>query len=382
MRHIGIITGSRGEYGYIRPIMREIEACGDLDYHLIVTNLHLLPDFGYSLQEIERDGFRVADKIYMALDAYTPASMSKSLGIFLMGVTDSLIRLKPDIVLLAGDRGEQLMAGLAAAHMNIPVAHIQGGELSGNIDGMTRHAIARFAHIHFAANDDAAKRLHRSGEQGFRIFLTGAPQLDELVNGEFAPPEEVARAYGVRPGEPLILFVQHPVTEEYEQAGRQVQETLEAVCELRYQTVVVFPNNDAGSEDARRMIKRYRRPFVRVERTLPRRTYIGLMRMASVMVGNSSSGLIEAPVFALPVVNVGTRQRGRYRGGNVIDVPVVRGAIRSAIEQAMSAEFRAQLRSQQSLEPYLSDGQVSKRIVDILRRIEINEQLLKKQMAY
>ncbi len=380
MRHIAIITGSRGEYGYIRPIMREIEACGDLGYRLIVTNLHLLPDFGYSLQEIERDGFKVADKIYMALDAYTPASMAKSLGIFLMGVTDALMRLKPDIVLLAGDRGEQLMAGIAAAHMNIPVAHIQAGELSGNIDGVTRHAIARFAHIHFAANEDAAERLRKSGEQEFRIYLTGAPQLDELVNGEFAPLEELAKAYGVRTDEPLILFIQHPVTEEYEQAARQVQETLEAVCDLKCQTVVVFPNNDAGSEDARRMIERYRWPFVRVERTLPRRMYIGLMRMASVMVGNSSSGLIEAPMFALPVVNVGTRQRGRYHGSNVIDVPVERAVIRSAIERAMSPEFRVRLQSEQR--PYLSDGQVSKRIVDILLRIEINEQLLKKQMAY
>lgn len=382
MRNIAIITGSRGEYGYIRPIIRYIQTCKDIDYSLVVTNLHLLSNFGYSLKDIEQDGLKVTDRIYMALDGYTPASMSKSLGIFLMSVTDTLVRLRPDIVLLAGDRGEQLMAAIAASHMNIPVAHIQAGELSGNIDGMTRHAIARYAHLHFAANQDAAERLRRSGEQEFRIYLTGAPQLDELVNGEYATQEEIASLFRLQADEPLLLLIQHPVTEEYGATAIQLQETLEAICELKHQTIVIFPNNDAGSEDARRTIGRYRRPFIRVERNLPRRLYLGLMRAASVMVGNSSSGLIEAPAFGLPVVNIGTRQRDRYRGENVIDVPAERHAIRTSIEQALSPAFRAQLKSNGSSGPYFCDGMVSKRIVDILRRVEINEELLKKQLAY
>lgn len=381
MRHIAIITGSRGEYGYVRPIIREIQSNEDVDYSLIVTNLHLLSDFGYSLEEIEADGFKVTDKIYMALDGYTPPSMAKSLGVFLMGVTDALVRLKPDIVLLAGDRGEQLMAAIAAAHMNIPVAHIQAGELSGNIDGMTRHAITRYAHIHFAANRDAADRLSKSGEQEFRIFVTGAPQLDELVNGEFASPEEVTRAYCLRMNEPIVLFLHHPVTEEYDETVVQVREALEAICQLEYQTVSVFPNNDAGNEEIRRMIERYRRPFMRVERNMPRRMYVGLMRIATVMLGNSSSALIEAPVFHLPAVNIGSRQRGRVRGSNVIDVPPERNAIRLAIKRALSTEFRAQLHKEGS-SPYLGDGGVSRRIVDILKDIPIDEKLLKKQLAY
>lgn len=331
------------------------------------------------MREIEQDGFKISDRIYMALDAYTPASMAKSLGVFLMGVSDALVRLRPDMVLLAGDRGEQLMAAIAAAHMNIPVAHVQAGELSGNIDGMTRHAIARYAHVHFAANEDAADRLRRSGEQEFRIHLTGAPQLDELINGEFASPEEVARAYGLRQGEPLILFVQHPVTEEYEETAVQVCETLQAVCELKHQVLAVFPNNDAGSEEVRRILEQYREPFVRVERTLPRQMYIGLLRMASAMVGNSSSGLIEAPVFGLPAVNVGTRQRGRCRGRNVIDAPADRRAIREALDRALDPAFRTSLKGDS---PYLSDGGVSRRIVEILRKLEIDEALLKKHLAY
>ena len=381
MRKIALITGSRGEYGYIRPIIREIESDPDLDYALIVTNLHLLSDFGFSVDEIERDGLKISDRIYMALDGYTPASMSKSLGIFLVSVTDTLVRLRPEFVLLAGDRGEQLMTAIAAAHMNIPVAHIQAGELSGNIDGMTRHAISRFAHIHFASSEDAAERLRRMGEQEFRIHLTGAPQLDELINGDFARPQEISGLFRLDLKRPVILFVQHPVTEEYEQTVAQIQETLEAVCSLGFQTIAIFPNNDAGNMEIRRLLERYQRPFMRVERNVPRYIFAGLMNVAHVMVGNSSSGLIEAPCFKLPAVNVGTRQRGRQRGNNVIDVGSNRHEIKAAIERALSAEFRENLEANYE-NPYRGDGQVSRRIVQLLKTVPITEDLLKKQITY
>ncbi len=376
-----MITGSRGEYGYIRPIIREIEPDPELDYAMIVTNLHLLSDFGFSVEEIERDGLKICDRIYMALDGYTPASMSKSLGIFLMSVTDTLVRLRPDFVLLAGDRGEQLVTAIAAAHMNIPVAHIQAGELSGNIDGMTRHAITRYAHIHFASSEDAAERLRRMGEQAFRIHLTGAPQLDELVNGDYAQPQEISGLFRLNLSRPIILFVQHPVTEEYEQAVTQAQETLEAICSLGLQTVVIFPNNDAGNMEIRRLLERYQRPFMRVERNISRYFYAGLMNVASVMVGNSSSGLIEAPCFKLPAVNIGTRQRGRQRGNNVIDVQTNRHEIRAAVERALSPEFQRYLEVN-CQNPYLGDGQVSRRIVEVIKTIPITEELLKKQITY
>ena len=381
MRQIALITGSRGEYGYIRPIIREIESDPELDYAMIVTNLHLLSDFGFSVDEIERDGLKISDRIYMALDGYTPASMSKSLGIFLMSVTDTLVRLRPDFVLLAGDRGEQLMTAIAAAHMNIPMAHIQAGELSGNIDGMTRHAITRFAHIHFASSEDAAERLRRMGEQEFRIHLTGAPQLDELINGDFARPQEISGLFRLDLKRPIILFVQHPVTEEYEQTVTQIQETLEAVCSLGLQTIAIFPNNDAGNMEIRRLLERYQRPFIRVERNVPRYIFAGLMNVAHVIVGNSSSGLIEAPCFKLAAVNVGTRQRGRHRGNNVIDVEGNRDKIKGAVERALSPEFQRYLKANCE-NPYLGDGQVSRRIVQVLKTVPITEDLLKKQVAY
>ena len=380
MKHIAILTEARSSFSYFRPIVREIDADPSLRYSLIVTNQHLLPTFGYSIEEITREGLNVTDRIYATLDGYTPPTMCKSLGVFLLGMTDALVRLEPDIVLVLGDRGDSLMAALAAAHMNIPVAHIQAGERSGNIDGMTRHAITRYAHIHFTSGEDAAERLRRMGEDDWRIHLTGAPQLDELVNGSHASPQEIAEQLGIDMSEPVVVVLQHPVTEDFGNSVDQMRETLEAVCELALPTVLIFPNSDAGSEDMRSLIERYHRPFMTIQRNLPHSVYSGLMRVASVLVGNSSSGLIEAPALGLPAVNVGDRQRDRVRGANVIDVPYDRQAILQAVRHALSPEFRQTVRNAPS--PYIGDGNVAGRIVDVLRSLEIDERLLKKQITY
>jgi UDP-hydrolysing UDP-N-acetyl-D-glucosamine 2-epimerase len=380
MRHVAIVTEARSSYGYLRPIARLIEDDPDVRYSLIVTNQHLLPDFGYSVEEIERDGLLISDRIYMTLDGYTPVTMCKSLGVLMLSITDTFMRLEPDIVLVLGDRGDSLIAATVAAHMNIPVAHIQAGERSGNIDGMTRHAITRFAHVHFASGPDAAERLVRMGEDEWRVFTTGAPQLDEFVNGQVAAPEELAERFALDLGEPIVLVVQHPVTEEFGAGVEQMRETLEAVCELGHQTILIFPNTDAGSNDLRLMIERYHRPFMRLERNVPRHVYGGLMRVASVLVGNSSSALIEAPTVGLPAVNVGDRQRDRARAANVIDVPHDRLQIAEALRTALSPAFRERLHDLES--PYYSDGRVSERIVEILKTIPLDERLLKKQITY
>lgn len=381
MRHVAIVSEGRMTYGYTRPVIRAIEADAELRYSLIVTNQHLLPTFGYSVEDIERDGIAISDRIYTTLDGYTPATMCKSLGVLMLGITDSFVRLKPDILLVAGDRGDHFVAAMVAAHMNIPVAHIQAGERSGNIDGMTRHALTRYAHIHFASGPDAEERLVRMGEEDFRIHMTGAPQLDDFVNGDIAPPAEIAERFRVNLDDPLLLVVQHPVTEEFGEGVEQMQETLEAVCELGYQTVLIFPNNDAGSEELRLMIERYHRPFVHVERNVSRRLYGGLMQVASALVGNSSSGLIEAPTLNLPAVNIGDRQRDRARGANVIDVAHERDAIADAIRRAVDPAFRDAI-TQSGDSPYVSDGRVAERIVAILRSVPLDERLLRKQIAY
>ncbi len=379
MRTIAFITGSRGEWGYIRPILQIIDNDPSLDYQIIVTNMHLLPQFGNSANEIEQDGFKIAEKLYMTFDGYTSITMTKSLASLMLELPTVLQRLKPDILLLAGDRGEQLVGAIAGLHMGIPVAHIQAGELSGNVDGVVRHAITKLVHIHFAANQEFADRVRRLGEQEFRIFTAGAPLVDELVNGFFTSEDEIRRKYRIETHEHIILAVQHPVTEEESEAGDQIGLTIASLLEVGWPVIFIYPNADAGSDAIRSKLAKLKRPNIRLFRNLPRQDYLGLMRIASVMVGNSSSGIMEAPSFGTPVVNIGRRQKDRPQAGNVINVNYSKNEIVSAIHQAVTPEFREIALA--SSNPY-GDGKSSQRIVDVLKTIEINEKLLRKEMTF
>lgn len=380
-RRILVITGSRGEYGYIRPVLKLIENSGILEPEVLVTNMHLIPEFGNTIQEFKKDGIPVDYRIFMALSGYTNVTMLKSLGVFLLSLSDILENRPPDIILLAGDRGEQLIGAIAGAHMNIPVAHIQAGEVSGNIDGLSRHAIARFTHIHLAPNQDAAQRLIRSGEEEFRVFNVGAPQLDEFLAGNIAPPEEIAEAFSLNLDKEIILVVQHPVTEQADMAAFQMTETMMALAAFEeYQIVIIYPNNDAGSVAIQKSIQNNRHINIRVERSVSREVYGGLLNVASVLVGNSSSGIIEAPSFKLPVVNIGRRQEGRFRGDNVIDVEHHEAAaIENAIRRALSPDF---IRGLEKSENPHGDGHSSERIVKILETIPIDEKLLYKKITF
>ena len=376
---VAALTGSRGEWGYIRPVLRLIEKDPEMDYVLVATNMHLLPEFGMSVREIEREGFHVDERIYMTFDGYTAATMTKSLACFLLELPTVLQRLRPDVILLAGDRGEQLMGAIAGIHMNIPVAHIQAGELSGNVDGIVRHSITKLAHIHFAANEEFGQRVRRMGEQDFRIHITGAPLVDELVQGPHTPPDELCRRYRLQPQDPLILAVQHPVTEEEDDSGEQVRETIKALFEIGWPTLFIYPNADAGSEAIREQLRRLKRPQVRLLRNLPRQDYLGLMKMASVIVGNSSSGIMEAPSFGTPCVNIGRRQNGRPQASNVLNTGHTREDIVRAIKQATSQEFLSA--SKKARNPY-GDGHASEHIVEVLKKLDVNETLLNKELTY
>jgi GDP/UDP-N,N'-diacetylbacillosamine 2-epimerase (hydrolysing) len=379
-RKVLIVTGSRGEYGYIRPIIRLMNKSTLLEPKVLVTNMHMLPEYGNSIKELEKDGIPVEHRIYMALAGYTNVTMAKSLGVFMLSFTDIINDRAPDMILLSGDRGEQLVAAIVGAHMNIPVAHIQAGELSGNVDGMSRHAITRFAHIHFAANEDAALRLTKMGEQPFRVFKVGAPQIDEFIQGKIEPKEIVAKKFSLNLKKPVILVVQHPVTEQAAFAEQQMTATMKAVLSLGYQAVVIYPNNDAGSVAIQKCIQQSRNINIRVERNVSREMYAGLMNVADVLIGNSSSGILEAPSFELPAVNIGRRQEGRFQGKNVINVrehdPV---EIASAVNKALTQEFRDSLKNMDN--PY-GDGHSSERIVSILENLKIDEKLLFKQITY
>lgn len=379
MKKILFLTGSRGEWGYIRPILRLIQARDDVDYRLVVTNMHLLPTYGSSWREIERDGFVIHYKVRMAVEGGDHASHAKSLGVCLEALPDVLDVEQPDWVVLAGDRGEQLMGAIACSYTYTPVAHIQAGELSGNIDGMCRHAIGKLVHLHFAANQDAADRLVKLGEEPFRVFNVGAPQVDEMVAAQYTCIADLEIKYGVDLSRGFYLAVMHPVTEEAGSAGEQGRVFVEALNSLEAPKMAILPNNDAGSLAVRGAIERGRRGEWHLFTNMPREDYLGLLKGALCIVGNSSSGLLEAPSFGTPAVNIGRRQDMRFRGENVIDVPFSEAEISAAVERASSPEFHELIAGMEN--PY-GDGHSSERILDLLMSTETDARWMTKKLTY
>ncbi len=380
MKKIMILTGSRGEWGYIRPLLKLIDSRKDVEYRLVVTNMHLLPAYGNSYKEIENDGFKIHYKIHMYLEGDTHYTMAKSLGICLTSLPDIIENEKPDWLLLAGDRGEQLMGAIAASYTYTPVAHIQAGEVSGNIDGMARHAIGKLVHLHFASNEDAKNRLIKLGEQPFRVFNVGAPQLDELVDAKYTSLEDLENKFVLDLKNGFLLAVMHPVTEESSRAGEQAEIFIDSLNSFDLPKILILPNNDTGSSDIKKTINKYKKGKYYIFANLKREDYLGLLKHCSAIVGNSSSGLLEAPTFRTPAVNIGNRQFMRYRGNNVINVSWDKDAIVNAIKKATSKEFK-QFLIENVDNPY-GDGHSSERILNLLLTLNIDDKLLVKHLTY
>jgi GDP/UDP-N,N'-diacetylbacillosamine 2-epimerase (hydrolysing) len=373
------LTGSRGEWGYIRPILNLCKKKG-IEYNICATNMHLLPSFGMTINEIIKDGFKVEDTIHMALDGYNHYTMVKSMAVMQMSFVDILNRIKPDWLILAGDRGETLMGAITAAYTYTPIAHIQAGELSGNIDGQARHAIGKFSHIHFASNDDAASRLYKLGEEKKRIFNVGAPQLDEIVGGKYSSLKQLKNNIGLNTSKPYLVVVQHPVTEDFTNAKEQIKNTIHAVNKFNIDKVWIMPNNDAGSQFITEEILNSRKSSDKIFYNLSREDYLGVINNSMCLVGNSSSGLLEAPTLNVPAINIGRRQDGRVRGDNVIDIKNFSVKdIENAITVAISDEFRKKIIN--SSNPY-GDGHSSERILDVLLNTKINDSLIVKRLTY
>ncbi|MBI1888684.1 MAG: UDP-N-acetylglucosamine 2-epimerase (hydrolyzing) [Candidatus Spechtbacteria bacterium] len=371
-RKIAIIAGSRGEYGYFRPVIKEMKNRPNLDYGIIAANMHMLDTFGESIKEMKRDRLKIHAAVHNTLDGYNRITMVKSLSVFMLQLPELLDQMGADMVLVSGDRGEQLVAAIVGAHMYIPVAHIQGGEVSGNIDGVSRHAITKFAHLHFCANKEAEARVLKMGEEKRRVFNVGAPMLDELVSGRITPASEIYKKFSIQKGEPLVLLMYHSVTEEFDELEK-------AMAALHHKTIVILNNSDAGSKVIRRKIMEHKKPWMSVYPNLKREDYAGLLSVASALVGNSSSGIIEAPTFKLPAVNIGNRQKGRLQSTNAINVGCAASEIQQGIKKALSPAFKRRVAT--CVNPY-GDGKSAKRIVDILENIKIDDTLLIKRLTY
>lgn len=375
-RKICVVVGSRANYSSIKAVLRAVDKHAGLELQLVVAASALLDRYGSVVDVIERDGFTPVARLFMLVEGETPATMVKSTGLGLIELPTILEKLNPNVVITVGDRFETMATALAAAYMNIPLAHTMGGEVSGNIDECIRHAITKFAHLHFPACQEAADRIVRLGEEPERVHMVGCPRMDvvaEILDTDQPIADVLGReGVGARfdPDKPFILVSQHPVTTEYGQGEAQVAETLAAVRETGYQSVVLWPNADAGSEDVARGIRKYREknreaPFHYVK-NLPPEIYIALMAKTSCLIGNSSSAIREGAFIGTPAINIGSRQVNRQRGTNVIDAKYDRKSILLALENRLACGGR--LKS----EPIYGDGNAGPRIAEALSTVALD----------
>ncbi len=370
MKKICIVIGSRANYSSIKSAMRAIQSHPLLELQLIVGASAILDRYGAVIHLIEEDGFTASARVHMLIEGETPATMAKSTGLGLMELPTIFEQMKPDVVLTVGDRFETMATTLAAAYMNIPVAHTMGGEVSGTIDESIRHAVTKFAHIHFPACEGARERIIRLGELPEHVHMVGCPRIDLVADILDAPEISLESALfdkgvggGLNFDQPFVLVSQHPVTTEYGAGEAQITMTLEAIRALDLPAIVLWPNADAGSDDIARGIRKWRERkldrHMHFFKNLPIETYVRLMRKTACLVGNSSSGIREGAYIGTPVVNIGTRQTARDRGSNVLDVPYDKVEIKAAITRQVS-------NGPYAMAPIYGDGRAGRRIADIL----------------
>ena len=378
------VTGIRSDYDIMSSVFRAIKNHPNLELRLIVTGAHLSEEYGNTIDDIYNDGFEIEEKIESLISGDALSSRVKGLGVQLQGLVQSVDRIKPDFLLVLGDREESITTALVGAYMNIPVAHLCGGDRAiGNVDDQVRHAVTKLAHLHFVTNNESAMRVAKMGEQAFRIFNVGNPGLDRLVEIPSLDSNQLSNRLNflIEDKEPLILLIQHVISSETNEAYKQMRETLEAIQDLKIKTILTYPNSDAGGQQMIRAIKEFDHlPFLHIAKNIPRLEFINLMRRASCMIGNSSAGILEAPLLKLPVINIGNRQRGRLHSENVEFVSHNKLEIIFAIKKAIYNQTYRDIVSRCS-NPY-GDGKSSKRIADILSSIAIEEKLLIKDITY
>ena len=379
MRKICVVTGSRAEYGLLYWILKAIQDDADLSLQLIVTGMHLSPEFGLTWRQIVADGFTISSKVEMLLSSDSSVGISKSMGLGLIGFADALNELQPDLLVVLGDRFEIFAATQAAMNQRIPIAHIHGGELSeGAVDDAIRHAISKMAHLHFTATETYRRRVIQLGEQPSRVFNVGAPGLDNVYRLPLLDRPQLEQALGIALGKRNLLVTFHPVTLENATAGEQFNQLLLALDSFDDINIIfTHANADADGRVIAAMIDNYsRRHADRVASfvSLGALRYLSTLRQVDAVVGNSSSGLLEAPAFKIPTINIGDRQRGRICADSVLNCPPEAEAIRQALQAVFSGELAELLKTVRN--PY-GKGGASLKIKKLLKNCELSG-LLKK----
>jgi GDP/UDP-N,N'-diacetylbacillosamine 2-epimerase (hydrolysing) len=379
MRKICVITGTRAEYGILKPLLREIEKSKKLKLILAVAGMHLLKNHGSSFKEIQEEGFKIK-KIPMYSEKSKDLSEALSLGI--KNFSRLLKKEKPDMLVIFGDRLEPLAATLVASISNIPIAHISGGDKtdSGIIDESIRHSLTKFAHIHFPETKSSAKRIEKMGEEKWRIYFPGALEIDAILQREKVNKERLFKKYNLNPNKKLIICIQHSFNIEWKKAGIQMKETISALKDLEIQSLIIYPNNDKGSEQIIEELRKINEPLIKVERNVKHSDYINLLSYASVMIGNSSSGIVESPSLKLPVVNIGRRNTGREHSKNIIFVNHNKKEIIGAIKK--SIYNRNYVKKVKKVKSAYGGGDSAIKIIKVLENIPINKKLLSKKVTY
>ena len=380
VKRIAVVTSSRADYGYLLPVIRELFQAPEFDLQLIVSGSHLSPAHGSTVRTIEEDGFPIAEKVDLHMESDDAAAIARSIGVGVTGFAKAYARLEPDLLILLGDRYEMFAAAGAMLPFATPIAHIAGGESSeGAIDEAIRHSLTKMSHLHFVQTSEYRDRVVQMGEEPWRVTVSGSPSLDNLRGFVPIPERELSERVGLSLDCPPLLVTFHPVTLEYSAMGDQIAEILAAIEASGLPAVFTAPNADTNGREIRAAIESFvarHSASASFVVNLGTRGYFSLMQKALLMLGNSSSGIIEAASFSLPVVNVGDRQRGRIHGENVIDVPCTRDAIAAALRTAGAPSFRDRIRGVKN--PY-GDGHAAEVIVDVLRRTPLDRSLLLKR---
>jgi UDP-hydrolysing UDP-N-acetyl-D-glucosamine 2-epimerase len=376
-RIIAAITSSRSDYAHLRWLLHDLAKSPKVDLRIIALGPHLSPEFGHSNRQIRRDHLPGTTTVECLLSSDTDIGMAKTLGVATLGLADVLGTMRPDLLLLIADRYEMLAPASVALTLRIPIAHIEGGEITaGAIDDAVRNAITKMAHLHFACTKRAAERIIAMGEESWRVTFSGSLSLDELKRSELPSKRRIEKTIGCSLQDDHVLAIYHPVT-LLKDSVAEAAEMLAALRNLPNQVIVIYPNADAGSREIVRIFAKFvaQRVNAKLLINLDHISYLGLLAHSAILVGNSSSGVIESTSLGIPTLNIGLRQQGREHAANVIDVPAERSAILRGMKRILSPQFKSRVRKLAN--PY-GDGYAAERITRVLEKTPLEEKLLLK----
>jgi len=381
-RKISVVTGTRAEYGLLRSTLKKINSSEHLDLFLIVAGMHLSQKFGDTIKEIKQDGFKVYSKVNMIPKGNSTFHMAKAVGLGTVKFAEIFHKLKPDINLVLGDRDEAFASTLAASHMNIPNAHIHGGDRSqAGIDEYNRHAITKLSNIHFAASRKSKDRIIKMGENPSFVFFTGSPGIDEIFSNNISDKKFLEKKYNIKLSGQEIILLYHSVTTQPQLSKQQISKILLSIKNINKTTIAIAPNSDAGNEEIFNALNKLsiKSDWLKFYKSIPRSDYLGLLQNCGVLVGNSSSGIIEAGYFKIPVINIGIRQKNREKSSNVIDVEKITSVnIQKSILQALKIKEKNLL----TKDNIYGNGKASQKIIKILETINLSSKLINKEIMY